>query len=81
MRPQIERKSDDTPRTTAPAGARLERLPSVIARTVLSRSTILRRAGVDFPSPIRLGENTIAWVSAEVDQWIAERIAASRGGA
>jgi prophage regulatory protein len=65
----------------AGAGPRLERLPSVLARTGLSRTTIWRRAGVDFPAPVRLGPSTVAWVSKEVDQWITDRIAASRGGA
>lgn len=55
---------------------RLERLPSVLDRTGLSRTTLWRRAGVDFPSPVRLGAASIAFVSAEVDQWIAERISA-----
>lgn len=59
-------------------GARLERLPAVLARTGLSRTSVWRRAGVDFPAPVRLGPQTIAWVSDEVDQWIAGRIAASR---
>lgn len=59
-----------------PVGKRLERLPSVLARTGLSRSTAFRRAGIDFPSPVRLGPNTIAWVSEEVDQWIDDRISA-----
>lgn len=66
----------------ASAGAepRLERLPSVLARTGLSRTSIWRRAGVDFPAPIKLGPTTVAWVSAEIDRWINERIAESRGG-
>lgn len=73
-----ECRSDGTPFETSPRGPRLERLPSVLARTGLSRTTLWRRAGVDFPSPVRLGPQTIAWVSEEVDQWIADRIAASR---
>lgn len=72
-------KTDRATRELTPAsGARLERLPAVIARTGLSRTAIWRRAGDDFPAPVRLGPQTIAWVSDEVDQWIAERIAASR---
>ncbi len=62
-------------------GARLERLPAVLARTGLSRTAVWRRSGVDFPAPVRLGPQTIAWVSDEIDQWIADRIAASRAGA
>lgn len=64
---------------TAPAmGALiLERLPGVSARTGLSRSEIYRRiAAGDFPAPVKLGERASAWNAAEVDSWIAGRIAA-----
>jgi prophage regulatory protein len=54
----------------------LERLPSVKARTALSRSEIYRRiAAGDFPKPVKLGERASAWSAAEVDRWIADRIA------
>ncbi|WP_109580593.1 helix-turn-helix transcriptional regulator [Cupriavidus plantarum] len=45
----------------------------------LSRCVIYARiqAGT-FPSPIKLGK-TSTWVEAEVQQWIAAQIAASRG--
>ncbi|MCW8309113.1 AlpA family phage regulatory protein [Acidiphilium sp. PA] len=36
----------------------------------------LVRAG-EFPPPVNLGGNSIAWVEAEIDAWAAER-AASR---
>ena len=41
-----------------------------------SRAHIYRlvRAG-KFPKPIKLGENRIAWVEAEVDEWINNKIA------
>lgn len=77
---ETERESDGAPFEASPRGPRLERLPAVIARTGLSRTTLWRRAGVDFPAPVRLGPQTIAWVSDEVDQWIVDRIAASRRG-
>ena len=54
----------------------LERLPSVKARTGLSRSVIYRRiAAGDFPAPVKLGERASAWDSREIDNWIATRIA------
>lgn len=31
-----------------------------------------------FPKRIKLGENRVAWLQAEVEKWIEERIAASR---
>ncbi len=59
-----------------PATGSLERLPTVKARTGLSRSEIYRRvqAGT-FPAPIKLGERASAWDSREVARWIADRIA------
>lgn len=59
---------------------RFLRMSQVQARTGLSRSTIRRwvRRGL-FPQPIRLGERVLGWIEAEVDQWMRERIAASRG--
>ena len=55
------------------------RLPAVKIRTGLSRSTIyLRVAEGTFPKPISLGARAVAWIDAEVDEWIAERIALSR---
>lgn len=65
--------------TTAPATGAwiLERLPTVKARTGLSRSEIYRRvAAGDFPQPVKLGERASAWNAAEVDRWITGRIAA-----
>jgi len=57
-------------------GFRLEKLPSVKTRTGLSRSEIYRRvAAGTFPQPVKLGERASAWNSAEIDAWIAERIA------
>jgi hypothetical protein len=32
-----------------------------------------------FPRPIQLGECVLGWIEAEVDRWIRERIAATRG--
>jgi len=40
----------------------------------------LEKAG-KFPKRIKIGPNSVAWVEAEVDDWIAARIAASRGEA
>lgn len=54
----------------------LERLPSVKARTGLSRSEIYRRSATgDFPQPVKLGAKASAWSSAEIDNWIAARLA------
>ncbi|BCL75671.1 hypothetical protein JHS3_14070 [Jeongeupia sp. HS-3] len=62
--------------TIAP-GASLLRLPEVNKRTALSRSSIYAAiAAGTFPAPVRLGGNSVAWVSSEIDAWIGERIAA-----
>ena len=61
---------------STPTVPTLERLPSVKARTGLSRSEIYRRiAAKTFPVPVKLGERASAWDSSEVDRWIADRIA------
>lgn len=46
----------------------LIRLPAVIERTGLSRSSIyfFVSQGI-FPKPIRIGERAVAWLSSEVD--------------
>ena len=52
------------------------------ARTGLARSTIyVRVADGSFPQPIRLGARAVGWIESEVDAWIREQIAASRGNA
>ncbi len=59
---------------------RFLRLPDVIARTGLSRSTIyVRLAEGRFPRPVSLGGRAVGWVEAELDGWLRERIAESRG--
>ena len=58
---------------------RFLRLPEVMARTGLSRSTIyVRVAGGCFPRPIALGGRAVGWIEAEIEEWVAERIAESR---
>lgn len=58
--------------------AHLERLPSVLARTGLSRSTIYKKvADGQFPRPVKLGERAVAWDAAAVTAWISERVAAN----
>lgn len=55
------------------------RLPTVKARTALSRSSIYKfvTAGT-FPRPVQLGPRAVGWVESEVNEWIDRRIAASR---
>lgn len=54
----------------------------VEARTGLSRSTIY--AGVNagtFPKPIQLGAQSVGWLESEINAWLRDRVAASRGEA
>ncbi len=67
-------------RTNPPS--RILRLSEVQARTGLSRTTIYEwRVEGRFPQPVGLGARSVGWIEAEVDEWIGERIAASRDGA
>ena len=60
---------------------RILRLPEVMARTGLSRSTIyVRLEQGRFPKPIPLGGRAVGWIESEIDAWIRDRIAESRGG-
>ena len=63
--------SDDSPTLIS--------LNDACARTSLSRTRIntFREKG-QFPAAVPLGERRIAFVKAEVDRWIADRIAARR---
>ena len=58
---------------------RVIRLPEVKQRTGLSRSSIYRlMAEASFPQSCKLGERIIAWVEADIESWLAEKIASSR---
>lgn len=51
------------------------RLPEVIRRTGLSRSTIYSKIqSRTFPQAIPLGERAVGWDSHAVDHWIRTRI-------
>lgn len=55
------------------------RLPAVKASTGLSRSTIyLRIAQGRFPKPVSLGGRAVGWIEAEIQEWLRQRIEASR---
>jgi prophage regulatory protein len=55
------------------------RLPSVLKRTGLSRSTVyLMISKGQFPAPVSLGERAVGWVESQIDQWLDEKITASQ---
>ena len=56
------------------------RLPEVIARTGLSRSTIYSQISQGaFPKGVPIGAHARGWLSHETDEWIESRVAL-RGG-
>ena len=55
------------------------RLPEVKGRTGLSTSTIyLQMTKGVFPKAISLGERAVGWLEADIDQWLDNRITASK---
>lgn len=63
--------NDNTPRLIAPKEAAVA---TSLSRTLLS---LMAEAG-EFPKPVKLGERRTAYVRAEVEAWISDRIAARR---
>jgi len=58
---------------------KISRLPAVKGITGLSRSTIyLRISKNEFPAPISLGGRAVGWVDGDIENWLAEKIEASR---
>jgi prophage regulatory protein len=53
---------------------KVERLPAVLARTGLSRSSLYALiAKGQFVKPLKLSDRAIGFLSAEVDRWIEAR--------
>lgn len=58
---------------------RIIRLPEVVTRTGLSRSTIYVRISKNqFPTSISLGDRAVGWIESEINEWIESRITTSR---
>ncbi|MDB2380579.1 AlpA family transcriptional regulator [Luminiphilus sp.] len=52
------------------------RLPEVIAKTGLSRSTIyFQISNGDFPRGIPIGQHARGWLNHEIEEWIEARAA------
>lgn len=50
------------------------RLPAVMLKTSLSKSSIYRLESLDqFPKRVRLGEHSTGWLASEIDEYIANR--------
>lgn len=53
-------------------------LSEVRQRVPFSRSTIYAKIGKsEFPAPVKISENRVAWDSAAIDTWIADKLAAA----
>ena len=69
-------------KTKTQAPGRFLRLTDVMARTGLSRSTIyVRMEQGRFPQPVSLGGRAVGWIESEIDEWMSNRVAESRGDA
>ena len=67
-------------RTRAPT--RILRMPEVMARTGLSRTTIYEwRVAGRFPQAVRLGTRCVGFIESELEAWLHERMADRPGGA
>jgi prophage regulatory protein len=59
---------------------RLERLPSVMARTGMSRSWIYKAAAEGrFPKPVKIGSAS-GWCADAVDRWLSALVSGSESG-
>ena len=55
---------------------KLLRLPQVIERTSLKRSTIYEMmSNGNFPKPVKLNLRSNGWIEREIGDWVATRIA------
>lgn len=54
---------------------RFMRRPEVEQQTGFSTSTLYRKVKKgEFPAPIRISENCVAWLESDVQEWIEARI-------
>jgi prophage regulatory protein len=59
--------------------SKLLRLPDVMDRTGLSRSSLYMAINCgEFPKQVAIGSRSVSWIEEEVEAWIQERIRRSR---
>ena len=59
----------------------IQRLPEVVKRTGLSRSSIyLKMQDGTFPPSIKLSKRAIGWQKHIITEWIEHRVVESQGG-
>lgn len=55
------------------------RLPQVKSKVGIGRTTIYEKIKQgQFPKPIALGPQSVAWIESEISEWMEQRIAESR---
>ena len=60
---------------------RILRLPFVIERTGLSRSTVYRKvAEQSFPKPLKISDRCIGWRESDIEGWLSKPSSGSRPG-
>lgn len=55
----------------------LIKLAQVISKTGRGKTAIY--TDPTFPKAIKIGARSVAWIEREIDEWVAQRIATSRG--
>jgi prophage regulatory protein len=64
---------------STPRPDRLLRLPDVIDKVGLQKTSIYEMSGRNppaFPRPIKLSRRAVCWTESSIDAWIQERVAA-----
>lgn len=57
------------------------RLPEVVRRTGLSRSTIYEMVSrEEFPRQVKLGRRAVGWLANDVDEWIRSKVDSRSSG-
>ncbi len=57
------------------------KLPEVLAITQISKATVYSEIKKgNFPKPIKLGDRAVAWVMADVREWLDNKIQQSKKG-
>ena len=60
------------------SGNRFLRLPLVMAKTGLGRSSVYRLMATGaFPKSVSIGAQSVAWLEADVEAWITSRVSAA----
>ncbi|MFT3906769.1 MAG: AlpA family transcriptional regulator [Steroidobacteraceae bacterium] len=58
------------------------RLPDVCRATGLGRSMVYQlEASNQFPRRVKIGARAVGWIEEEIQSWLSDRIAQSRGNA